>query len=136
MVTLRTAAYTVSILAKAWKCICAHAGINGSGRGGYVTTDAIGLREVVRSAMRSGTMCTGASNLHRSPQPASVVAYEGALSPPRAQFAAAAEQHGEQAQQDAALRHEQHMQAVSPTSSPTKTGRFDRRFIMFTDSPT
>ena len=65
-------------------------------------------------------MCAGASNVHKSPQPAAVVAYEAALSPPRARLTAAAEQHGEQAQQDAALRHEQHMQAASPNTSPRK----------------
>lgn len=75
---------------------------------------------MVRSAVRSSTMCAGASNVHRSPQTAAVVAYEAALSPPRARVTAAAEQHGEQAQQDAALRHEQHMQAASPNTSPRK----------------
>ena len=70
--------------------------------------------------MRSGALGAGASNVHRSPQTAAVVAYEAALSPPRARLTAGAEQHGEQAQQDAALRHEQHMQAASPTTSPRK----------------
>lgn len=67
-----------------------------------------------------GGICAGASNLARSPPPASVVAYEAALSPAREAPQAAASPLEEQERQDAAVRADQQMQDALASLSPSK----------------
>lgn len=68
-------------------------------------------------------MGAGASNAARPPPPASVVAYEAALSPTRGAMSAPlamASPPQEQARQEAAVRRDQEMQDAPATSSPNR----------------